>query len=34
MKSIEIKHGVMKQVFPWEELWGMGWGVKLLKKLG
>lgn len=33
MKSIEIKHGIMKQVFPWEELWELGWEAKLFKKL-
>lgn len=28
MKETKIKHHLMKQVFPWEGLLGLGWGVK------
>lgn len=32
MKKTKIKHLLMKQVFSWEALWGLGWGVKRLLK--
>lgn len=30
VKNTKIKHHLMKQVFPWEGLLGLGWGVNFI----